>query len=383
MTIKKLIMVKLILDIIFTMKNKFFKSLSFKLLLLVTIIIFALISASFLFNSQIDRLKKQIDNIYFGNFVPLITLDLVLKNYQTIIQCKKITNNKCNIEAEKTVILKNWNNYNKAYKTKQERKIVSDIDKFIVNSFKLDKIKIYELVIKQINFLKDHEVDIAYKQRREFLVDYSSMKDYLFYNFIAIIIFSFAIIIFIIYQIIKKDNQLTILTKKYKIESITDSMTKLYNRKYFDNIFDNLPFISNANNWKSAFIMVDIDFFKQYNDTYGHDLGDQTLKKVAKALKEYFNKEYEYVFRLGGEEFGVVLFDTDEDILIECLTDINKKIINLNIEHKSSKILNIVSISTGAVIYEPNSYISANKLYKIADENLYKSKQNGRNQFTL
>ncbi|SKB41503.1 diguanylate cyclase (GGDEF) domain-containing protein [Malaciobacter marinus] len=376
-------MVKLILDIIFTMKNKFFKSLSFKLLLLVTIIIFALISASFLFNSQIDKLKKQIDNIYFGNFVPLITLDLVLKNYQTIIQCKKITNNKCNIEAEKTVILKNWNNYNKAYKTKQERKIVSDIDKFIVNSFKLDKIKIYELVKKQINFLKDHEVDIAYKQRREFLVDYSSMKDYLFYNFIAIIIFSFAIIIFIIYQIIKKDNQLTILTKKYKIESITDSMTNLYNRKYFDNIFDNLPFISNANNWKSAFIMVDIDFFKQYNDTYGHDLGDQTLKKVAKALKEYFNKEYEYVFRLGGEEFGVVLFDTDEDILIECLTDINKKIISLNIEHKTSKILNIVSISTGAVIYEPNSYISANKLYKIADENLYKSKQNGRNQFTL
>ncbi|PPK60785.1 diguanylate cyclase (GGDEF)-like protein [Malaciobacter marinus] len=380
---KKLIMVKLILDIIFTMKNKFFKSLSFKLLLLVTIIIFALISASFLFNSQIDKLKKQIDNIYFGNFVPLITLDLVLKNYQTIIQCKKITNNKCNIEAEKTVILKNWKNYNKAYKTKQERKIVSDIDKFIVNSFKLDKIEIYELVIKQINFLKDHEVDIAYKQRREFLVDYSSMKHYLFYNFIAIIIFSFAIIIFIIYQIIKKDNQLKILTKKYKIESITDSMTNLYNRKYFDNIFDNLPFISNANNWKSAFIMVDIDFFKQYNDTYGHDLGDQTLKKVASALKEYFNKEYEYVFRLGGEEFGVVLFDTDEDILIECLTDINKKIISLNIEHKTSKILNIVSISTGAVIYEPNSYISANKLYKIADENLYKSKQNGRNQFTL
>ncbi|PHO11251.1 GGDEF domain-containing protein [Malaciobacter canalis] len=365
------------------MKNKFFKSLSFKLLLLVTIIIFALISASFLFNSQIDKLKKQIDNIYFGNFVPLITLDLVLKNYQTIIQCKKITNNKCNIEAEKTVILKNWKNYNKSYKTKQERKIVSDIDKFIVNSFKLDKIEIYELVIKQINFLKDHEVDIAYKQRREFLVDYSSMKHYLFYNFIAIIIFSFAIIIFIIYQIIKKDNQLTILTKKYKIESITDSMTNLYNRKYFDNIFDNLPFISNANNWKSAFIMVDIDFFKQYNDTYGHDLGDQTLKKVASALKEYFNKEYEYVFRLGGEEFGVVLFDTDEDILIECLTDINKKIISLNIEHKTSKILNIVSISTGAVIYEPNSYISANKLYKIADENLYKSKQNGRNQFTL
>lgn len=226
------------------------------------------------------------------------------------------------------MILKNWNSYNNSYKTQKERKIVDDVNKSIINSFKIDKIDIYELVMKQINFLKDYEVDVAYKQRRAFLTDYSDMKKYLLYNIIAIIIVSFAIIIFIIYQIIKKDNQLTILTRKYKIESITDSMTNLYNRKYFDNIFDNLPFISNANNWKSAFVMVDIDFFKQYNDTYGHDLGDETLKAVANTLKEYFNKEYEYVFRLGGEEFGVVLFDTDEDILIECLDDINKKLFN-------------------------------------------------------
>ncbi|RXJ86479.1 diguanylate cyclase domain-containing protein [Arcobacter sp. CECT 8985] len=365
------------------MKSKFFKSISFKLVLLVTIVILALLSSSFLFNSQIDKLKKQIDNIYFGNFVPLITLDIVLKNYQTIIKCKKLTKAKCDITAEKTVIIKNWDSYYQSYKTKEERKIVNDVNSSIKTSFKIDKIAAYEVIIKQINFLKEHEVDVAYKQRREFLIDYSNMKDYLFYNLIAIIIFCFAIITFIIYEIIKKDNQLTILNKKYKIESITDSMTKLYNRKYFDTIFDNLPFISNANNWKSAFIMVDIDFFKQYNDTYGHDLGDETLKSVAKELKNYFNKEYEYVFRLGGEEFGIVLFDTNEDILIECLEDINKKIVDLGIEHKGSKVLDVVSISTGAVLYQPYSYISANKLYKIADEKLYKSKQNGRNQFSL
>ncbi|WP_164968096.1 diguanylate cyclase domain-containing protein [Arcobacter sp. CECT 8986] len=365
------------------MKSKVFKSVSFKLAILVTIVILALISASFVFNSQIDKLKKQIDNIYFGNFVPMITLDIVLKNYQTIIKCKKMTHNKCDITAEKTVILKNWQNYYKSYKTEKERKIVNDVNKSIITSFKIDKILAYEVILKQISFLKEHEVDVAYKQRREFLIDYSNMKSYLLYNLITIIIFSFAIIAFIIYQIIKKDNQLTILNKKYKIESITDSMTKLYNRKYFDTIFDNLPFISNANNWKSAFIMVDIDFFKQYNDTYGHDFGDETLKSVANALKTYFNKEFEYVFRLGGEEFGVVLFDTDEDILVECLEDINKRIVDLGIEHKGSKVLDVVSISIGAVIYQPHSYISANKLYKIADENLYKSKQNGRNQFSL
>ncbi len=365
------------------MKSKFFKSVSFKLTILVTIIIIILISASFLFNSQINKLKKQIDKIYFGDFVPLITLDLILKNYRTIIKCKKITNNKCNTTAEKIVILKNWKQYTNLHKNEKEQIIVDDINKSIISSFKIDNNKTYELVLKKIDSLKEYEVDMAYEQRREFLKNYSDMKNYLFFNLVAIIIVSFAIIIFIIYQIIKKDNQLTILNKKYKIDSITDSMTKLYNRKHFDTIFDNLPFISNANNWKSALIIIDIDFFKQYNDTYGHDVGDNALKLVSNELKNYFNKKYEYVFRLGGEEFGVILFNTQKDILIECLKDINKIVVNLAIEHKGSKILDVVSVSIGAVIYETNSYMSANRLYKIADENLYKSKQNGRNQFTI
>ena len=112
-------------------------------------------------------------------------------------------------------------------------------------------------------------------------------------------------------------------------------------------------------------------------------MGDKTIIKVENALKEYFNKQYEFVFRLGGEEFGVILFDIDENILENCLKDINNKVLSLKIEHKSSKILDIVSISIGAIIYEPNTYISANKLYKKADECLYKSKQNGRNQYHI
>jgi diguanylate cyclase (GGDEF)-like protein len=191
------------------------------------------------------------------------------------------------------------------------------------------------------------------------------------------------VIVYIIFQIIKKDKQLTILNKKYKIEAITDSMTKLYNRKYFDTIFDNMPFIANENNWECAFIMFDIDYFKQYNDTYGHDMGDSTLKEVAQSLKEYFNKKYDFVFRLGGEEFGVILFDIDSVILENDLKEVNNRILELQIEHKNSRILDIVSISIGAVIYEPNSYVSANRLYKQADECLYRSKENGRNQYHI
>jgi diguanylate cyclase (GGDEF)-like protein len=365
------------------MKREFYKSVSFKLAVLSVIILTSLITSSFMFYSQIEKLKNQIDYIYFGNYIPVLKLHNIDDNYQALIKCMR-TQKVCDRQAFFDNIKKDWKYYNNAYKSDSERKVVNEINKDILASLnKKEKLSTYKAAIKKINFLKEYEKNIAYKKRQEFLKEYSSMKDYLFYNVILLVVISFLFISVIIYSIIKKDNQLKILTKKYAIESITDSMTKLYNRKYFDKIFDNMPFISNANNWKTAFVMVDIDFFKQYNDTYGHDMGDLTLKAVATELKNYFNKEYEYVFRLGGEEFGVILFDIDEDILKECLKDINKSIESLKIEHKNSKISNFVTISIGAIIYEPNSYISCNKLYKLADENLYKSKQNGRNQFTI
>lgn len=238
-------------------------------------------------------------------------------------------------------------------------------------------------MIQKINFLIDYEIESAYKQRHAFVSNYDSMKRYLFYNIIAIVFLAFIIIIYIVYSLIKKDNELTVLTKKYKMEAITDSMTMLYNRNYFDTIFDSLPAISNSNNWSSAFIMFDIDYFKQYNDTYGHDMGDATLKAVGNELKNYFNKEYEYVFRLGGEEFGAVLFDVDQEILKQCLKEIKLEIEKLNIEHKSSKVEKFVTISIGAVLYHPGDNVSSNQLYKKADENLYKAKEGGRNQYVF
>ncbi len=366
-----------------SMKKEFYKSLSFKLGVLTVIILLSLFTSAFMFNSQIDKLKKRIDYIYFGNYIPVLKLHTLDDLFSDLIVCMK-THKKCNRTPYFKNIKKEWDYYNNSYKADEERKVVDKINKDILSSLTFKtKLSTYNLMIEKINFLKEHEKKVAYKKRREFLEEYTSMKDYLFYNMIILVFISFLFIAFIIYSIIKKDNQLKILTKKYKLESITDGMTKLYNRKYFDKIFDNMPFISNANNWKSAFVILDIDFFKQYNDTYGHDMGDLTLKSVASTLKNYFNREYEYVFRLGGEEFGVILFDIDEDILKDCLADVNKNIESLNIEHKNSKISNVVTISIGAVIYEANSYISCNKLYKMADESLYRSKENGRNQYRI
>ena len=364
------------------MKYKFFKSVTFKLVVLVSVVLFALIGASLLFNSQIDKLKNQIDKIYFGNFVPVVKLENIQDNYRKIISCRTLKYI-CNFKKEKKIILEEWDYYYNSYKNAKEREVIDSVDAAIKETFAKNKLHIFKRVVKKIDYLIDYETQMAYKQRKIFVEDYKKMKDYLFFNVLLILLLAFAMIAYIIYQLVKKDNQLRILNKKYKIDSITDAMTKLYNRKYFDTIFDNMPFISNANNWQCAFIMLDIDFFKQYNDTYGHDLGDETLKKVANLLKEYFNQKYEFVFRLGGEEFGVILFDIDEETLEACLQDINKRIVALGIEHSGSKILDVVSVSMGAIIYQPNSYISANKLYKYADECLYKSKQGGRNTYHI
>ncbi len=302
--------------------------------------------------------------------------------YKEIESCKKIKIN-CNFKEEEQIIFQEWSYYISSYKNAEEKIVVDTINEEIINSFKENKLQNFKNILKRIDFLIKYETQVAFKERKNFLEDYEKMKSYLFFNMLLILLISFSIIVYIIFQVIKKDRQLTVLNKKYKLDSITDSMTNLHNRKYFDTIFDNMPFISNANNWKCAFIMIDIDYFKQYNDTYGHDMGDEALKKVALTIKEYFNKKYEFTFRLGGEEFGVVLFDISKDILENCLKEMNKRVLELQIEHKNSKILPVLSISMGAIIYEPNSYISANKLYKQADECLYESKQNGRNQYHI
>ncbi|MAC83141.1 MAG: GGDEF domain-containing protein [Arcobacter sp.] len=364
------------------MKFKLFKTVTFKLVLLVFVALLALIGTSLLFNSQIDKLKSQIDNLYFGNFVPIVKLNNIKNNYKSIISCRTMKYI-CDFKKEEKIILDEWDYYYNSYKNEKERNVINNVDLALKETFKVNKLHIFKNIVKKIEFLIDYETKTAFKQRKLFVEEYKKMKDYLFFNILLLLILTFAMLAYIIYQVVKKDNQLRVLNTKYKIDSITDSMTKLYNRKYFDTIFDNMPFIANANNWECAFIMFDIDFFKQYNDTYGHDLGDETLKKVANVLKEYFNNKYEFVFRLGGEEFGVVLFDIDIDILESCLKEINKKIVDLKIEHKTSEVLDFVTISIGAIMYRPNTYISANKLYKRADDCLYKSKHNGRNQYHI
>lgn len=170
-----------------------------------------------------------------------------------------------------------------------------------------------------------------------------------------------------------------------KIEelTITDAMTGLYNRRYFDKVFEDSLRVQQRTNQLLVFIMLDIDFFKQYNDTYGHQSGDEAIKSVAKHLKLALKRASDMAFRLGGEEFGILCVGMNEAEVLTFANSIRTNIENEQIEHKHSVVSNYLTISMGVIIVKAGLIESVSHMYKCADRALYEAKENGRNRVSL
>jgi len=354
-----------------------YKQINARLLILPIVIILCITMLSYFFSQKIEYLKKEIDLVYFGNYIPVDTLYSIKDNYEQILKKRRVTS------RLKSSILTKWKQYNSGYQTIEEKKQLKKINYRIYHNFKLRKLRNFKQNIKDIKYLIAYEAQIASKQRKEFLTNYSQIKNHLLYAQIIIIVIVLLITAYIIYQEIIALNHLKRLNEQYKIEANTDGLTNLYNRKYFDTIFKELIPISYENNWTSVFVMIDIDFFKQYNDTYGHDAGDIALKSVAKILDTIIDKEYEYPFRLGGEEFGIIIFNTNEKYVQYTLNNIQYSLKQLQIPHSASK-TNFLTISMGVAMVNKNTYnLNFQQLYNLADEKLYYSKEHGRDQYTF
>ncbi|MFA5235122.1 MAG: GGDEF domain-containing protein [Sulfurimonas sp.] len=170
-----------------------------------------------------------------------------------------------------------------------------------------------------------------------------------------------------------------------KIEelTITDGMSGLYNRRYFDKVFEDSLRVQQRTKQLLVFIMLDIDFFKQYNDTYGHQAGDEAIKIVSKHLKLSLKRASDKAFRLGGEEFGILSVSMNESEVLAFANSIRTNIENEKIEHKKSKASKYLTISMGVIIVKAGHIESVNHMYKCADRALYEAKENGRNQVAL
>lgn len=172
-----------------------------------------------------------------------------------------------------------------------------------------------------------------------------------------------------------KNSKINKLNKDLEEISIKDPLTDVYNKRHFYNVLETLS----DDEKEITFIMIDIDFFKNFNDNYGHLKGDEVLKKVAKILESTFSEDY--VFRYGGEEFAIVSEKSLKEslLLISILRD---KLYKENIKHEFSAVSDRVTISIGIKCSKISSKEDIEKIIIDADERLYKSKINGRNRYT-
>jgi diguanylate cyclase (GGDEF)-like protein/PAS domain S-box-containing protein len=174
------------------------------------------------------------------------------------------------------------------------------------------------------------------------------------------------------------------ITDKKIIEeiSITDALTNIFNRRHFNVIFPRIINSAKRKNELLSFIIMDIDHFKQYNDTYGHQKGDDALVEVAKRINESLNRADDYCFRLGGEEFGVIFKADDVEKAKQFAQVIKDNIEALQIEHSGNSASKYVTVSMGLYCKEAQEVDGVSQIYKEADELLYQAKKSGKNQIS-
>lgn len=173
------------------------------------------------------------------------------------------------------------------------------------------------------------------------------------------------------------------ITSHKLLEDITnhDALTGVYNRRYYTEIINKEINRCKRDKKILSFAMIDINFFKQYNDCYGHRNGDEVLKKVATSLNNHLKRGGDYLFRMGGEEFCAVFSGYDDQKSLELCHKMREEVENLKIPHIGSKVSPFITVSIGLVVADlSNEVIDELGLYTTSDNALYSAKMSGRNK---
>ena len=181
-------------------------------------------------------------------------------------------------------------------------------------------------------------------------------------------------------EIDKKKQELQEVKSELERLTVYDELTEIYNHRWFTQFFEYEWKRTVRKGGPISLIMIDIDFFKKFNEIYGHEKGDKCLVSIAKTLQETVKRSSDVVARYGGEEFVIVLAGTDNrgvDIVAE---KARESVENLKIPHESSPISDHITVSLGCVTMHPRQHLDSSVLIKAAEEALYLSKKEGRNR---
>ena len=162
-----------------------------------------------------------------------------------------------------------------------------------------------------------------------------------------------------------------------------DGLTGIQNRRMFDQHIQRIWQQAVREGEQVAVLLVDIDCFKDYNDRYGHQAGDECLRAVAVTLSQCARRPMDFVARYGGEEFAVVLYEATREFVAEVLTRIQRSIAQLNIPHEASRVASRLTVSIGAAFVLPGANRTHDGLVQLADEALYSAKEQGRNRVVV
>jgi len=390
-----------------------------KLFFLFLLITLGLVSVGIMGTTYVNAMKKNIDFLYFGSLVPVTELNEILQKYHngladTVYKASRnelsTSETISNLEDALIDIDKKWKSYMSHFKRDDEMEYVEytnmeikSINRYFTrilfaakNGKDLRKISIATLekkvsyIHRVLQKLINYEVSVANYERKKFLHTYKSIL-FQIGVILTIIIFGILAVLLYVFRSIQQDHtKLEVIAKKLKrankkleSASYTDSLTGLHNRRYFNFIYDReLKRAKRSRNY-ITFMMIDIDFFKQYNDTYGHVEGDYALKSVAKVLKDTLKRPSDYVFRLGGEEFGVLLSDTTESSSAKIAREICDAVRGRELKHEKSTICEFVTVSIGVVCCIADDALDNEILISRADEMLYKAKESGRDRYII
>lgn len=167
--------------------------------------------------------------------------------------------------------------------------------------------------------------------------------------------------------------------KQLEQEAFIDGLTGIPNRRRFDQVMDMEWRRANRHGSQLSVAMVDIDYFKQYNDTYGHGAGDEALRQIAAVMLQVINRSGELAARYGGEEFVVLLPEIERDEAVRIAERIRYAVEALGLRHETSSVASFVTISVGGVSVVPSVNTTVAELLALADNQLYLAKREGRN----
>ena len=390
-----------------------------KLFFLFILITVGLFSIGIIGAININSMKKNLDALYFGSLVPVTELSELLQTYHkglasSLYKAKRgeVSSSQTANELEHSLnrINQLWQTYESHFKRDEELQYVEYValEIKVVNRYFLKLLRaardsqdmsaisitslekyvshIHNVVQKLIGY----EVSMARYERKKFLSLYDGAV-YKLGIMLGLIILAVLLISYSVFASIQSDQtRLEVATKKLKrlnkkLENVsyTDSLTSMHNRRYFNLVYERELKRAKRTHSHITFMMLDIDYFKQYNDAYGHIEGDNALKIVANVLNKTLRRPSDFVFRLGGEEFGVLLTQTDESNSAQLAREIGDAVRGEKLEHSGSVINEFLTISIGVVCCVADDALNEDILISRADEMLYEAKETGRDRYII